>query len=265
MQTKSAEPAAHTGITKHFGMVFVFQAFGALFLAMSEQLYEGYFSLYLSIMAVICIVLAVMFCVPAAADVAIPESDNVVSKRAWTSLFAIIVVFTTFVLSTGLKAGPDVPYLTLFLRKELLGAITGALLVLSIASLVRMIRGLQGGNGAFILLAGLTLVLVFGQVWTRFDPLCAMDDDDTVTWPKKCPLPRNFDHNVVFTILLIVANVLAAEGVLRLMAAGSGGSSYYEIVADGRQSFGASNAGFGQSNNYAPLLSNRTQDSVLPR
>jgi hypothetical protein len=230
MQTKSQEPGTHGGVARSFGLVFLFQALAALFLVLSEQLYEGYFSLYCSILAVICIILAVVMCVPAAASVAVPESQRPGLKSVAYLAWILILLMTSFVLSARFSAGPDIPYITLFLRKELLGAILGALLILAAAAIVRMLRQLKGRNGAFILLAGLALIVAFGLVWGRLEPLCAQTSADKTEWPTDCPLPRAFDHNVLFTVLLMVANVLSAEGVLRLMAAGSGAEGYAEII-----------------------------------
>lgn len=229
MQTKSVEPGTHSGVARYFGLVFLFQALAALFLALGEQLYEGYFSLYFSVMAVICIVIAVCFCVPAATAVAVPEPNNQCLQATTFIIAVAVLLLSTFALSTHLIAAPDIPYLNLFLRRELLGAMTGALLVLAAAATIRMLRQLKGRNGAFILLAGLALTAAFGLLWARLEPLCnqkAVGDP----WPAQCPMPAAFDHNFMIAVLIMIANVLAAEGVLRLMAAGSGVEGYVEII-----------------------------------
>lgn len=231
MQTKNQEPGTHGGVARFFGLVFFFQALGSFFLVLSEQMYEGYVSLYCSILSVICIFLAVVMCIPAAAHVVMPEPQRPGLKAFSYLVWVTIVCLCTFVVSTSFKAGPDIPYMTLFLRKELLGAILGALLILALASVVRMMRELKGRNGAFILLAGLALIMCFGIVWMHFEPQCAQEGVPGESWPADCPLPRAFDHNVLFTILLMVANVLSAEGVLRLMAAGNGSLGYTEIIS----------------------------------
>lgn len=169
-------------------------------------------------------------CIPAAASIAVPEGRRAGLKTASVLAWVLIVLLCTFVFSTKLNAGPDIPYMTTFLRKELLGAILGALVVLALASLLRMIRLLKGRNGAFILLVGLSLIMAFGIVWMQLEPLCSQSGSRKETWPQSCPLPRSFDHNVLFTALLMIANVLSAEGVLRLMAAGSGAEGYTEII-----------------------------------
>lgn len=232
MQTTDVDPATHSGVAKAFGMVYLFQALACLSLVLSIQLYAGYFSLYFAILAVVCIVIAVAMCVPAAASVAVPEGQSGLLQAALVGAWSAVLLLSTFVLSGHFVAAPDIPYMTLFLRRELLGAITGALLILAAASVVRMLRQLKGRNGAFILLAGLGLVAMFGLVWAHFEPLCVLKDGQGAgnAWRSECPLPSAFDHNVMFAVLLMVANVLAAEGVLRLMAAGSGVEGYAEII-----------------------------------
>lgn len=229
MQTKSVEPGTHSGVARYFGLVFLFQALAALFLALGEQLYEGYFSLYFSVMAVICIVIAVCFCVPAATAVAVPEPNSQCLQATAFIIAVAVLLLATFALSAHLIAAPDIPYLSLFLRRELLGAIMGALLVLAAAATIRMLRQLKGRNGAFILLAGLALTAAFGLLWARLEPLCKQQDIGD-PWPAQCPMPAAFDHNFMIAVLIMVANVLAAEGVLRLMAAGSGVEGYVEII-----------------------------------
>lgn len=229
MQTKSVEPGTHSGVARYFGLVFLFQALAALFLALAEQMYNGSFSLYAAIMSSICLVITVCFCIPAATAVAVPEPQNQ-CLRATTFIASVCtLLLTTFVLSKKLIAAPDIPFVNSMLRRELLGAIIGALLVLVAASAIRMLRQLKGRNGAFILLAGLALIVVFGLLWAKLEPLCKQEAFGD-GWPKACPMPSTFDHNFMITALAMLSNVLAAEGVLRLMAAGSGVEGYVEIV-----------------------------------
>lgn len=228
MQTKSVEPGTHTGVARCFGMVFLFQALSALFLVLSEQFFEGYVSLYFAIVTLVCLSIAVFFCIPAAAAVAIPENNHCFRAAALITS-TIIVLITTFVLSPRLGAAPDIPYINLLLRHEIFGAIIGALIILSIAATFRMIRQLKGRNGAFILLAGLALITSFGLLWAHLEPLCQQTKPNE-PWPPSCPMPAAFDHNFMIAALILVANVLAAEGVLRLMAAGTGVEGYVEIV-----------------------------------
>jgi hypothetical protein len=230
LQTKNQEPGTHDGVAHSFGLVFLFQALSALFLVFSEQLYEGYFSLYCSILCVVFTFFAVIFCIPAASNVAVPDGQRQAVKTGAVIASGTLIVLCIVVLSPKFDAGPDIPYMTLFLRKAVLGGILGSLLVLVAASLVRLMRQLKGRNGAFILFAGLSLVLAFGVVWMRYEPLCAQEGPAVSDWPASCPLPREFDHNVLFTLVLVVANVLSAEGVLRLMAAGTGAEGYTEII-----------------------------------
>jgi hypothetical protein len=230
LQTKNQEPGTHDGVAHSFGLVFLFQALSALFLVFSEQLYEGYFSLYCSILCVVFTFFAVIFCIPAAAHVAVPDGQRHGVKTATMLAGGALIVLCTIALAPKFDAGPDIPYMTLFLRRAVLGGILGSLLVLLLASFARLIRQLKGRNGAFILFAGLSLVLAFGVVWLHYEPLCVQQGRKPSDWPASCPLPREFDHNVLFTLVLVVANVLSAEGVLRLMAAGNGAEGYTEII-----------------------------------
>lgn len=229
MQTKSVEPGTHSGVARYFGLVFLFQALTALFLALAEQLYKGSFSIYAAIMSSICMVIAICFCIPAAAAVAVPEPQNQCLRATTFITCVCALLLSTFVLSKKLVAAPDIPHINLMLRRELLGAIIGALLILAIASTIRMLRQLKGRNGAFILLAALALIVLFGLFWAKLEPLCKQEVVGG-EWPQACPMPPSFDHNFMIAFLLMMSNVLAAEGVLRLMAAGSGVEGYVEIV-----------------------------------
>ncbi|CAN8070637.1 unnamed protein product [Agarophyton chilense] len=229
MQAKSVEPGTHSGVARYFGTIFLFQAGASLFLGLSEQTYQGYFSLYLAIVCVICTVIAVGFCIPAAVVVAVPEPDKN-GHRAAAYLLAISnVLVASFIFSSQLEATPDIPYINRLLRRELLGAVIGAMCVLVVACLVRMARRLKGRNGAYILLSGLVLIAIFGLLWTYLEPICRVASPEQ-EWPSKCPVPRILDHNFMMTLLIVIANVLTAEGVLRLMAAGTGVEDYVEIV-----------------------------------
>lgn len=88
---------------------------------------------------------------------------------------------------------------------------------------------MKGKNGAFILLAGLALIVAFGVLWGRLEPICQVENREQ-EWPDNCPVPEMFDHNFMIAALMMFANVLMAEGVLRLMAAGSGVEGYVEII-----------------------------------
>lgn len=228
MQTKNVEPGTHSGVARYFGMVFLFQALACLFLVFAEQLYQGYFSVYFSILAVTATIIAVSFCVPAAAVVAAPEPNTqCLQVTAFVSAVAIILL-STFAFSSHFVAAPDIPNINALLRHELLGAVIGAIVVLVIASVVRMLRQLKGRNGALILLAGLSLILIFGFLWARFEPLCKQTQIDQ-PFPQTCPMPAAFDHNSMIATMFLLSNILTAEGVLRLMAAGSGIEGYAEI------------------------------------
>lgn len=75
-------------------------------------------------------------------------------------------------------------------------------------------------------LASILAVIV---VWIRWEPRCRIVEGEE-GWRKSCPLPRFFDHNSVVMGVVVVAGVGVAEGVLRLMAAGSGAEGYVAIA-----------------------------------
>lgn len=228
-------PGWHAGVARWFGYFFLFQGLGALFLCLSEIFYPGYFCLYLAVMAVVWIGLAVATCIPASVAVAFPETSEARFKSTAGPTFVgvTIVVLCAFVLSSRFKATPDIPYVNGGLRRDLLGAMAGAAAVIGIATGIRMARGLKGSNGAFILCAALVLAALFGIVWLFLEPLCRekADANSKVVFPASCPLPSAFDHNAMLTAILIVSNVLGAEGVLRLMQAGDGVLGYTAIQA----------------------------------
>lgn len=229
MQTKSVEPGAHSGIARYFGLMFLFQALASLFAVLSEQFFGGFVSFYFAVFAVIMTALAVCLCVPAAVAVAIPEPNQTAIQAVVFVAAVIGIVCTALFVGPSLAAAPDVPYIDSTLRRELLAAITGGMALLGVAAVVRIIRKMKGRNGAVILLTGLTIAVVSGIFWSWLEPRCkqiAADD----AWGQECPLSRTFDHNFFLTIFMIAANVLAAEGVLRLMAAGSGVEGYVEII-----------------------------------
>lgn len=229
MQTKSVEPGAHSGIARYFGLIFLFQALSALFTVLSEQFYKGFFSFYFAVFAVIMTTLAVILCVPAAVAVAVPEPNQTAVQAVAFVAAALAIVCSAIFIGPVLAAVLDVPYVDRTLRRDLLAAMAAAMAVLGVAAAVRMVRRMKGRNGALILMAGLALAVSFGAFWLWLEPRCrqmVLNQD----WPESCPLSRSFDHNFFIVVFLMVANVLAAEGVLRLMAAGSGVEGYVEII-----------------------------------
>lgn len=229
MQTKSMEPGTHSTIARYFGLVFLFEALVALFTALAEQFYAGAPSFYFAVLASISCVLAICVSIPAAIAIALPEPNHRLLQIV--TLFASVtaIALATIYLSPFVAAAPDLPYIAAGLRKDMLAGVASAITVLFLAACVRMARRMKGRNGAFILFAALVLTIVFGAVWMTLEPLCTIVSD-TEAWSEECPLSHSFDHNFMMTILLIIANVLAAEGVLRLMAAGTGVEGYVEII-----------------------------------
>lgn len=229
MQTKSVEPGAHSGIARYFGLMFLFQALASLFVVLSEQLFSGFLSFYFSVLAIIVTILAVCLCIPAAVAVAIPEPNQTATKAVLFIAATFVIVCATLYVGPSLAAAPDIPYIDGTLRRDVLAAITCSLTFLALAAIVRIIRRKKGRNGAVILLTGLMISIVAGTCWSFYEPVCKQVGAED-EWSQDCPLSKTFDHNFFLTVFMIAANVLAAEGVLRLMAAGSGEEGYVEIV-----------------------------------
>lgn len=261
MQAKSFEPGTHSGVARYFGTIFLFQAATALFLALSEQTFDGYVSSYLAVLAVICMTVAICFCIPAAAVVAVPEPDKNVAQAIGYIVSTAFVLMSAFVFAPHVSSAPDIPYINLLLRREILGGMVGGVLVVGVACAVRMGRNLKGKNGAYILVCGLVLMTLFGMVWAYLEPLCvvssAMDK-----WRKECPLPQVLDHNFLMTFFMMVSNVLTAEGVLRLMAAGSGVEDYVEIVPTGIPPVGVLRSGVEANDEIVNIYGPRVGDGV---
>eukprot|EP00184_Porphyridium_aerugineum_P008605 CAMPEP_0184692286 /NCGR_PEP_ID=MMETSP0313-20130426/835_1 /TAXON_ID=2792 /ORGANISM="Porphyridium aerugineum, Strain SAG 1380-2" /LENGTH=267 /DNA_ID=CAMNT_0027150111 /DNA_START=184 /DNA_END=987 /DNA_ORIENTATION=+ len=225
-QTKSQEPGAHGGISRSFGLMFLFQSVAALFLVISSQLFPGVISLYASVISTGSMILVAAMCIPASASICFPEARRRSLKTVAVIAFLSIVLICSFFLGPYMEASPDIPFIPLGFRKQVLGSIIGGLLSVVISCGFRMIRNLKGRNGAFVLVLGCSLILAAGFIWSKLEPRC--DASDVKNW--NCPMPRAFDHNSLFTVLLAVGNILGAEGVLRLMAAGNGSEGYVEII-----------------------------------
>lgn len=177
-----------------------------------------------------------LFCGFAALTVVIafPETSESRLHRYKTPMVLTgiaILILCIFVLPGPLKASPDIPYITPVFRKMLLGAMAGATVILGAATSIRMIRRRKGQNGALIVGVALLLVALFGIVWIIIEPMCRQQGSPGEEFPKSCPLPAAFDHNAMLTVLMLVANALAAEGALRLMQAGDGIHGYTSIQA----------------------------------
>lgn len=229
MQTINVEPGAHIEIARYFGLMFLFQALAAVTTALSEQFYESVISYFFAILSVATTILAIMVAIPASVYVAVPETERKFFKLPIFIAGVLTMLTTAIFIGPILRTRPDIPYIDSTLEREVLAAAIATLLVLHLSTAVRMIRPIKGRNGAFILLAGLVLVVGIGIMWGLFEPSCRIAVP-TDPWPEKCPLPRSFDHNFVLGLVIMVANVLVAEGVLRLMAAGSGVEGYVAIV-----------------------------------
>lgn len=228
MQTKSVEPGAHSGIARYFGLVFLFQALASLCTAFSEQLYDNIFSLYFAVLAIVLVLLAVAVSIPAAVAVAVPEPNRTIAQAFIFVLSLVAIICTTLLMGPNVESVPEIPYVAKSIRADVLAATVAASFVMAAAAVIRMVRNMKGRNGAFILLAGLILAATFGVMWIYVEPICRRTEPEN-PWPTDCPMSSRFDHNTAMTVFIMISNILAAEGVLRLMAAGSGLEHYVDI------------------------------------
>lgn len=228
MQTKSIEPGAHSGIARYFGLVFLFQAFVALCTALSEQLYDGLFSFYFAVLSIAFMLLAVAVSIPAAVAVAVPEPNQTIPQAFVFVISLAGIICSTLLIGPNLKAMLEVPFVARSINADALAAMGGAFVMMSLAAAIRLFRKMKGRNGAFILLVGMALASSFGMFWVWLEPMCRRADPEKA-WPESCPVSGGFDHNTIMTVFVLVSNILAAEGVLRLMAAGSGLEHYVDI------------------------------------
>lgn len=226
MHSQTLDPGLHSGVARTFGLFFLFQSLASLLSALSSQLYPSYLSQWTSLLSAASIAFAAFMCVPACLEVALPESPS--GKRPAFIAAVSCLAICLFFLPGPFPARLDLPYVPRIFARKLLGAIAGGALVLAAASAVRMARGMKGANGALILAVALGVIASAGIVWTVLEPVCRMTGREPVL-PEGCPMPGGFDHNVLAAVALMVADALAAEGVLRLMQAGDGVMGYTSI------------------------------------
>lgn len=233
MHSQTFEPTLHPGVARHFGLLFLFQAASALLMVVAEQTYPSGVSKTFALLTIVTIASAVCMSVPAALVVAYPEGAETPSPSQRTTvavMFVALLSICIFALPGGSAAVLDLPYVPRLVRSKTLGAMAGAAVVLAAASCVRMARGLKGSNGALVLAAAVGVLSMFGLLWAALEPSCRTIAGEEFP-ESRCPLPSAFDHNVLVTVMMIVCNALAAEGVLRLMQAGDGGqqTGYIQI------------------------------------
>lgn len=256
MQTKTLEPGAHPAIARYFGLIFLCQSLSSLTSALSEQFVSIAF--ILSSLSLLLAFTASTLAIPASVAIAFPSNPP---PRAMYVGILITIWVISFTVAGYVPVLPDIPLGPVPERvaKGVLLACAGAVFVVSVAAGVRVCRKIKGRNGAFILLAAVVLLVSSAGVWTWLEPQCRQviidpssntQDSQVVNVlqlvepklkiekmmkqleiPESCPLPfKAFDHNFAFGVAVIATNVLMAEGVLRLMAAGSGVEGYVEII-----------------------------------
>uniref|UniRef100_A0A7S1TDC4 Uncharacterized protein n=1 Tax=Compsopogon caeruleus TaxID=31354 RepID=A0A7S1TDC4_9RHOD len=219
-QTKSQEPGSHGGIARSFGTLFLFQSIAAVLLAIASLSGQGTVSRYCGIGSACSAVMVAISCIPAATHVSVPDFRKGVLKTVCFVLYAVFVAAGGFYWSRHVATTPEIPSVSEQLRRQIAGALGGGMVSILASSLIRLTRKVKGRNGASVLFLGSSLAVLAGLIWLHFEPLC--NASSRLMWSDTCPLPRVYDHNALLVSFLFCANILGAEGVLRLMAVGSG-------------------------------------------
>eukprot|EP00190_Bangiopsis_sp_CCMP1999_P007590 CAMPEP_0198726120 /NCGR_PEP_ID=MMETSP1475-20131203/3281_1 /TAXON_ID= ORGANISM="Unidentified sp., Strain CCMP1999" /NCGR_SAMPLE_ID=MMETSP1475 /ASSEMBLY_ACC=CAM_ASM_001111 /LENGTH=171 /DNA_ID=CAMNT_0044488015 /DNA_START=352 /DNA_END=867 /DNA_ORIENTATION=- len=165
---------------------------------------------------------------PTAATVAVPEMRYRTWKAVITGLSAAVLFGSILIVGPILGLEMDIMYIPLRLQHCLVGGIFGALVIILLSSYIRIVRPpepLKGRSGAAVLSIGTIIILFSTILWAFMKRGCHFKNGSL----EHCPLPMFFDHNATLCLAAIVANVLIAEGALRLMAAGTGMDGYVQI------------------------------------
>lgn len=206
----------------------MFQALIALCSALSEQLFGGALSFYFAALSMVFMFLAVAMSIPAAVAIAVPENYLKLPQEITFILALIGIVCSALFIGPNLRAVIELPYVGKSVNANALGAMAGAFSMMAIAATIRLFRERRGKDGAAMLLVGMVLASFSGIFWIYVEPMCRRMDPGKM-WPESCPVWGGFNHNSIMALVLLVANFLAAEGAIRLMAAGSGLDFYSEI------------------------------------
>uniref|UniRef100_A0A7S3A602 Uncharacterized protein n=3 Tax=Rhodosorus marinus TaxID=101924 RepID=A0A7S3A602_9RHOD len=227
--SRSQDPYAHEGIARAFSLIFLFQSAAAFTCVLSLQSFKGVFSEVVATASAFFIIATLFVCIPGAALVAIPEMRYRVWKTALTLINIVALFFSAMIVGPKIGNTFDLPYVSDTLQSRLVGAVFGALMMVLIASLIRLVRppeSLKGRSGAVVLASGTIFILLAGAVWAYLADACQFTDS---ILNAACALPQSFDHNALLSLVTIIANGFVAEGVLRLMAAGTGQDGYIRI------------------------------------
>lgn len=231
-QTVTQEPLAHAGVARYFGFAFLLEALASLTLALASHLRaESTLALYLTLLTALFVLLGVLIAVFGATHVLLPESDRRATRAVLFVVLAAVVVGGTVKAHDALQATPPaLPFFGPASVRRGNAAVQGAMAAVLVACVARAVLrpATRGKNGAVVLLVGTALSLAASILWTYLLGYCEPATEKGKV-RASCPLPTKFDHNVLFLVVLIVANVLSAEGVLRLMAVGDGDGGYSEI------------------------------------
>lgn len=156
MHTETAKLGSHTGISKCFWLLFLFQAL-VLCTALSEQLYNGAFSSYFSALAIVFTFLAVTVSIPATVAVAVPENHLKRQQEIEFILSLVVVMCSAFFIGPNSRAVIELPFVGNSENANALGSMVGVFLMMSITATIRLFRESKEKIGAAMLLVGMYL------------------------------------------------------------------------------------------------------------
>ncbi|GJQ09056.1 hypothetical protein GpartN1_g847.t1 [Galdieria partita] len=226
-QTKTEEAESLDLEARGFAAFFLFQSLALLFWAFSNELFPGpfsYYSAHLSAAFGICCIFSLSF---TAASIAVFDRR----KRALHRFIVILNYGITAVCSILAIDFPgvtyDLAYLPEPIKQCIIGAAIGSLLANTICCLIRCFEANKGRNGALISLLGSLFFIGTCIGWLYLNNVCV--EETLSSFSPSCPLGKKFDHNFFWAIVLVVINVLGAEGALRIMAANHEYEDYVDI------------------------------------
>eukprot|EP00871_Galdieria_phlegrea_P000031 jgi/Galph1/1028/GphlegSOOS_G5794.1 len=218
-QTKVEEATSLDVGARAFALFFLFQCLALLFWAFSNESYPGAFSYYSANLSAVFGILCMIALNFANASVAVFDRRKQALYR-----FMLIVNFSITAVCIALV---DLEYNQETFNRVILGAALGTLIATAIGCLIRCFQPNKGRNGALIALLGSLAFLATCVAWLYLNNVCIGQDEHNIL--PSCPLSRKFDHNFLWSIILMLTNVLGAEGALRIMAANHEYEDYTEI------------------------------------
>jgi hypothetical protein len=228
-QTKAEQAERLDWEARGFSLFFLFQSLAILFWAFSNELFPGTFSYYSAVLSAV-FGLCCIFCLSfTAASIAVFDRR----KRALYRFILILNFGITAVCSIlALQFPPvtyDLAYLPEPIKQSIVGAALGSLVANALCCFIRCFEANKGRNGALISLLGSLFFIATCIAWLYLNDVCVGKEEAVSTLLPSCPLGKNFDHNFVWALVLVVINVLGAEGALRIMAANHDYEDYVDI------------------------------------